>query len=451
MPLLNAVSAFLISVMPVWDAASFIVGPLFIFFTLQIFTFRYPRRRKLPILIGAVLLDSVAIVVAEQLMSSALPRFVPLGYLRLSLLSFVIITAGALLLYRGNKLLISLAVLLLYNFFSAIRFMFVGIFDLLLPAADTHLCIAMAIIPTSIILTIIAAIVLRIQRVAVSGLTQRESALWFIVAFLSMILMCFQSDYMLTWWQTILNALNLIMTTSAIYALIFLYSRQKFITTEQQKILSNMEKYEGYLEQMKELDAHISTMRHEVKNHIFYIDQLLAQQDYAALHTYVDKLKSDDLSSVKVISTGHTIVDSIVNAKLSYAHTLGIGVQADVRLPELVRVDDLSLCSLLGNMLSNAIEGSENVPDAAITLDIHPYKDYLVIGVRNAVASNVIKENPHLHTTKGDADNHGIGLKVVEQVAARYEGDLRLEMADKHTFCASVMLKNRPLSAAGHD
>lgn len=450
MPVLHAISVLLTSIMPFWDAVSFIVGPLFIFFTLQIFSFRYPRRYRTLILLGAALLDAVAIVIAEQFMSMSLPRFVPLGYLRISLISFVLITAGALILYRGNRLLISLAVLLMYNFFSSIRFVFVGLFGLLLPEADMHMCIAMAIIPTSVILIAAAILVIRKQHEAISGLNRKESLLWFLVAFVSMVMMCFQSDYMLTWWQNILNALNLIMTTTAIYLLIFLYSKQKFITIEQQKVLSNMEKYEGYLEQMKELDAHISTVRHEVKNHIFYIEQLMNQQDFDTLRAYVDRLKNDDFSSVKVITTGHAIIDSIVNAKLAYAQTLGITTKADVRLPELVRVDDLSLCSLLGNLLTNAIEGSEHVSEASITLDIHPHKDYLVISVRNAVASNVIKENPHLHTTKGDAGNHGIGLKVIEQVAARYDGDLRLEMVDKRTFCASVMLKNRPASSAGH-
>lgn len=450
MSLLNAVAAFLNDIMPVWDAVSFIVGPLFIFFTLQIFSFRYSRRHRTLILLGAAVLDALAIVIAEQFMSMSLPRFVPFGYLGISLLSFVVITAGALILYRGNRLLISLAVLLMYNFFSSIRFVFVGLFDLLLQEADMHMCIAVAIIPTSIILAASAVLVVHTQHEAISGLNRKESILWFVVAFVSMVLMCFQSSYMLTWWQNILNALNLIMTTTAIYALIFLYSKQKFITNEQQKVLSNIEKYEGYLEQMKELDAHISTVRHEVRNHIFYIDQLMNQQDYDTLRAYVDRLKNDDFSSVKVITTGHAIIDSIVNAKLAYAQTLGIAIKAEVRLPELVRVDDLSLCSLLGNMLTNAIEGSENVPDAAITLDIHPHKDYLVISVRNAVANNVIKENPHLHTTKGDAENHGIGLKVIEQVAARYDGDLRLEMVDMHTFGTSVMLKNRPVSGAGH-
>lgn len=450
MPLLHTVSAFLTQIMPFWDAASFIVGPLFAFFTLQIFSFRYGSRNRTAILLGASVADTLVIILVEQFVSTYLERFVPFSYLRISIISFAAIVGGALLLYRGNKLLISLAVLLMYNFFSAIRFAFVSLLSYVFPDVDLHMHIALAIIPTSIVLIIASVLIVRVQKVALSGLSKGESILWFSVAFLSMLLMCIQCDYPLTWWQGILNALGLIMTTAAIYALIFLYSKQKFISNEQQKILSNMEKYEGYMEQMKELDAHISTMRHEVKNHIFYIDQLLSQQDFPTLHSYIDKLKEDNLSSIRVVTTGHVIIDTIVNAKLSYAHALGIDVKADVRLPDLVRIDDLSLCSLLGNMLNNAIEGSETVPEAAIALDIHPHKDYLVITVRNAVASNVIKENPHLHTTKEDAANHGIGLKVVEQVARRYDGDLRLEMTDKRTFCASVMLKNHPASKTAH-
>ena len=117
---------------------------------------------------------------------------------------------------------------------------------------------------------------------------------------------------------------------------------------------------------MKELNARMSTVRHELRNHIFYIDRLLEKRDYAALKEYAGKL------------------------------------------------------------LTNTIEGVAKAENAFLRVDVHPYKDYLMIVVKNTAARDVIKENPHLLTTKKDAENHGFGLKVVEQIADWYEGTLRM-------------------------
>lgn len=449
MELQTAFFTFLRAVEPVWEVMSYPVGPLFIFFTLQIFAFRGPKRWRTLILILSGILGGAAIFGIDKLLYLLGIVSPNLDYLRISLISAVVIIAGAVSLYRGDKALIALTALLLYNVFSAVRFLFMGIFRYSFPRLEIMSLIRAGTFFSAAVSAVLCVFILRFQKNAVSGLSQRESILWFAVALFTMIAMCIQSSFSWELWRDVLSAIDLLLTTLAIYCLIFLYSNQKFIAAEQRKILSNMDKYEGYLEQLKELDTHISMTRHEVKNHVFYIDQLLKSGDYDQLREYVNKLKEDDLAPVVVVSTGNRVVDSIVNQKCAYAQSLGIGVEVTAALGEELRIDDLSLCSVLGNLLSNAIEGSSGVEHACISLDIRMFKGYFVVTARNFVSSNVIKENPHLLTTKKDAEKHGFGLKVVEQVADWYEGSLRLEMADKRTFSASVMLKNAPLSEVG--
>lgn len=447
MELQTAVFAFLQVFGPVWDVVTLPIYPLLIFFSLQIFSFRGPRQHQVSILILAGILCGALIYCIDRPLS--LLGVTPMVYLRFSLIATAVVIPGAVLLYRGDQVLIALTALLLYNLFSALRFIFVGIFGCFFPDLGALDIIRLSLLPSALISVVLCALIKRVQRRAISGLSRRESIMWFVVALLTMLIMCVQSGYTLEWWQSTLSAIDLLLTTGAIYALIFLYSNQKFIAAEQRKILSNMDKYGGYLEQLKELDTHISMVRHEVKNHVFYIDQLLKSGDYGLLQEYVDKLKADSSAPTAVVATGNRVVDSIVNQKCAYAQSLGIGVEVTAALGEELRIDDLSLCSVLGNLLNNAIEGSSGVERAGISLDIRTFKGYVVVTAKNSVSSNVIKENPHLLTTKKDAENHGFGLKVVEQVADRYEGSLRLEMADKRTFSASVMLKNAPPSEPG--
>ena len=445
------ISEFVTAVRPAWDAVCMPAAPLFAFFCLRIFGFRFDRRYQNRILLFAGVLCGLAIYGLDQALYLAGAAGGGGGYLRITLITAAFTITGALFLYRGDRALIALTTLLLYNVFSAARFVFLGLITTLLPGLTIPEGVAAAILPTLPVCAGIYLFISRVQKRAVSGFTRLESAGWFAVALATMVIMCAQSQTTGFGWPLIPMGLNVIFTSGAIYCLIFMYSRQKFIASEQQKILGNMERYEGYMEQMKELDAHMSAVRHELKNHIFYIDQLLEKRDYAALKEYVGKLRDVELDSAHVVSTGNSVIDAIINQKCGYAQTLGIRTEAAAVLPEELRIDELSLCSVLGNLLTNAIEGAAKAENAFLRVDMRPYKDYLVIVVKNTAARDVIKENPHLLTTKKDAENHGFGLKVVEQVADWYEGTLRLEMDEGHIFTASIMMKNMENSGPRKD
>lgn len=445
------ISEFVTAVQPAWDVICMPVAPIFTFFCLRIFACRFDRRRQDLLLLFAGILCGLAIYGLDQALYLAGVVGGSGAYLRITLITAIFTIAGALFLYRGNRALIALTALLLYNVFSAVRFVFLGLVTALLPGLTFTEGVDAALFPTVPVCLVICLLITRIQKRAVSGLTSLESSCWFVVALSTMVIMCVQSETTRSGWPLIPMALNVIFTSGAIYCLIFLYSRQKFIASEQQKILGNMERYEGYIEQMKELNAHMSAVRHELKNHIFYIDQLLEKRDYNALKEYVGRLRDVELDTPHAVSTGNIVIDAIINQKCGYAQSLSIRTEAHALLPKELHIDELSLCSVLGNLLTNAIEGAEKVKNAYLWVDIHPYKNYLVISVKNTAARDVIKENPHLLTTKKNAENHGFGLKVVEQIADWYEGTLRVEMEEGHIFAASIMMKNKAFSRVRKD
>ena len=63
-----------------------------------------------------------------------------------------------------------------------------------------------------------------------------------------------------------------------------------------------------------------------------------------------------------------------------------------------------------------------------IRLNVCPLKSYLVFCTDNSVTYDVLKINPELLSTKEDANNHGIGTKVLRKIAEQYDGILSYEM-----------------------
>ena len=76
-----------------------------------------------------------------------------------------------------------------------------------------------------------------------------------------------------------------------------------------------------------------------------------------------------------------------------------------------------------------------------ILVEIHPLKSYLVFRVENSVTYDVLQKNPHLLSTKEDAENHGIGLRVTKRIIEENNGILHYEMSAPDRFAVQVMLQ----------
>jgi sensor histidine kinase regulating citrate/malate metabolism len=80
---------------------------------------------------------------------------------------------------------------------------------------------------------------------------------------------------------------------------------------------------------------------------------------------------------------------------------------------------------MLGNALDNAIECLQQVSDPekkVITLDIHKEKDMAVIRVENYTPSSPVLKDGSLVTTKSEKEEHGYGVKSIQNIASIYGG-----------------------------
>ena len=59
----------------------------------------------------------------------------------------------------------------------------------------------------------------------------------------------------------------------------------------------------------------------------------------------------------------------------------------------------------------------------------------------NSVTYNVLEENPHLLTTKEDAEQHGIGMRIIRRIVEQNGGMLHYEMVEPKVFSVQVMLR----------
>ena len=97
------------------------------------------------------------------------------------------------------------------------------------------------------------------------------------------------------------------------------------------------------------------------------------------------------------------------------------------------------LCSLLSNLLENAVEGCRAAGGDTVRASLHTEKGYLFISAANPAAGDVLAENPALRTTKREPAGHGCGVPLIRRIAAKYGGCAVFGM-ENGWFTADVML-----------
>lgn len=178
--------------------------------------------------------------------------------------------------------------------------------------------------------------------------------------------------------------------------------------------------------------------RHDYRNHIQNMKIQLKEENYHGLESYLSEL-ADDLDTVDtVIKTGNVMADAILNSKLSVAEKLNVRLNVKATLPESLPMSDVEICSVLGNMLDNAVEACSTLPEEERFLRVYigKLKGQLYLSVQNS-AGKVRKERGfYLSTKEGE---HGYGLFRIDRIAKKYGGYVNRQN-EEGIFATEIMI-----------
>ena len=135
------------------------------------------------------------------------------------------------------------------------------------------------------------------------------------------------------------------------------------------------------------------------------------------------------------------MVDAILNSKLSLIKSKNITVNAKATVPAELRISEIDLCAIIGNLLDNAMEAclrQDESEDRFIRVYIGILKKQLYICVTNSVGGEVKKVGKTYLSTK-DSDAHGFGLMRIDRLADKYDGYVNRQN-EEGAFATEVML-----------
>lgn len=207
-----------------------------------------------------------------------------------------------------------------------------------------------------------------------------------------------------------------------------------------QKIEMETEKYQTNLINYEEL----RTIRHEIKNHNFYIKALLDERKIDEMRKYLEKVTAQGSKFLKTYDSGNYAIDVVMTHELAAAKNHGVTIQPSIIVPKKLPFTDDDLCSLLSNLLENAIESAAKSGEEqpTVRIQVRPKQEVLLIRVENPVDASIsARRRLSLETTKSDhREVHGYGTKIIRRIAQKYNGSVKFSL-NEGTFIADVMLE----------
>ena len=224
---------------------------------------------------------------------------------------------------------------------------------------------------------------------------------------------------------TLLYPLAGIMTAAALVTALVEAARREITRRTEERLLAQRgELAQSSYEALRRQNEQVMMLRHDMAKHFRVLRQTVTDEKSAA---YLDELIGENEKIRPVVQSGNEMLDVILNGKLSAAAGAGIAVElARTQAPDKLPLTDAELCSLMLNLLDNALEAASapGVKRRYIKLDMHVQNNYFVFTCENGATLDWIE--------KETAPERGLGSKIIRQIVARYGNLFDREYGDDH-------------------
>lgn len=171
-------------------------------------------------------------------------------------------------------------------------------------------------------------------------------------------------------------------------------------------------------------------LKHDYKNHLLNLKQLIAYQNTEASLQYINKLINTNVTSKMNRFCNISYIDSYLNSIIESNNNINF----DIHSTDLSQLSNMGfdILIILMNLIDNALENTSN---NTINVDI-VYNHDIIIKICNHSIKNPIKS--HFKSSKGE--NHGLGLKIVNDIVMKYNGEA-YDNYEKTLYSKYIILK----------
>lgn len=239
----------------------------------------------------------------------------------------------------------------------------------------------------------------------------------------------------LEWFEGMANAVlyNLVWVLFMIVlnvAVVYAIAHRKKATYYQRLSEDYKKEFEAeysFFKDYKEQQQDIIKFRHDWKNHMLLLQEMLENEEYEKAESYFRDLTAATSKPIYKIATGNELVDMILSTKMNGLEENEITLQCKGALSEFNFMKQVDCCILLSNLIDNAIEANEKVEGTRyILLAAKKTEQLFYLEIKNPMEGTLQQEDYRIVTTKEEKDVHGIGLQNVYDIIKKYNGEYHI-------------------------
>ena len=226
-------------------------------------------------------------------------------------------------------------------------------------------------------------------------------------------------------------------------AIIYLINIMEKRTREEQELMllnQQMEIQTGSILALEKSYRSQRAVTHEFRNQLQTISDLISDGAYREVQDYLHQLQDAQVSKVLAVNTHHPIMDAILNQKHQAAVECGIDIQMQVNDLSGLRIPTNSLVVLFSNLLDNAMEACQRLPENRVIRCSILASDVLYISIRNTSLPVTIVDGM-IQTSKAFREEHGFGLVSIRRILDEFQGEYAFQYDDGwFQFAAEIPL-----------
>ena len=180
--------------------------------------------------------------------------------------------------------------------------------------------------------------------------------------------------------------------------------------------------------------------KHNMRFHFAAVKGFLEQKKSQKALNYINDYLGSSQSSGEARYCLNLPANSLLDYYLDEAKKNSIRVTAHVSLPAVLPLSEIDFCTILGNLLSNALEACmrQEGGDPSITVNIRQSGSSMItLSISNSYSHEIRRQNGIFLSSKGDRP--GIGTASVRYLVERYHGVLNYKYGNG-LFVASLLL-----------
>ena len=219
-----------------------------------------------------------------------------------------------------------------------------------------------------------------------------------------------------------------------------------------------VEAYRHEMELMRISNRKEENLRHDLRHHLFEIEGLAKQGKNEKVCNYIEEMRSTFTDSKQMVHTGEYETDSLINYLIDSAKEHQITVDCDIKIPEDIdaifhyygslleqekirfehflevpediRISDLDMCRIFGNLLENAIDAAAKSEKKKVVLTMQFSGGVLFLRIKNTYDGTIKIENGRVHA-KRSINSHGIGLRSVQDLIKEQNGKIDIKATEE--------------------